>query len=183
MKLSESKVKETEVLEGQVEEKEFTNEESTNQLLLNEDDLIRGLLEAATIDEEEFREIEIARNGKIFFKFKIGPLKERDYEDSKKKWTKYVKNKQFGMKMPESTNTVKYRAELIYRATIKKDRELLWDNKKIWESLNNEGCQIMNGLDVIEYCLRAGEKDRIVELIDEISGYGDQFEEVEAIKN
>ncbi|MBS4932918.1 MAG: hypothetical protein KH020_16725 [Clostridiales bacterium] len=183
MKLSESKVKEKEVVEGQVEEQKFTKEESTNQLLMTEDELIRGLLEAATIDEEEFREIEIARNGKVFFKFQIAPLKEQDYEDSKKKWTKYVKNKQFGMKMPESTNAVKYRAELIYRATIKKDRELLWDNKKIWDSLLNQGFQIMNGLDVIEYCLRAGEKDRIIEIIDEISGYGDQFEEVEAIKN
>ena len=183
MKLSESKVKETEVLGEQVTEQEFTKEESTNQLLMNEDDLIKGLLEATAVTEDDIREIEIARNGKVLFKFKIKPLTEQEYDDCKKKWTKYVKNKQLGMKMAESTNIVKYHAHLIYKATVKEDRELLWDNKKIWNSLLNQGFQIMNGLDVIEYSLRAGEKDRILGIIDSISGYSDQFEEVEEIKN
>ena len=183
MKLSESKVKEKEILEGQVEEKEFTKEETTNQLLMSEDALIKGLLEAANVSDDEVREIVISRNGKDLFKFQVVPLTEQDYDDCKKKWTKYVKSKQLGMKMPESTNTVKYRAAIIYKSTIKKDRAFLWDNKKIWDSLINQGYQIMSGLDVIETCLRAGEKDKVIEIIDEISGYSDQFEEVEAIKN
>ena len=36
----------------------------------------------------------------------------------------------------------------------------------------------MNGLDVIEYSLKAGEKDRVLEVIDEISGYDSNLEEV-----
>ena len=37
----------------------------------------------------------------------------------------------------------------------------------------------MNGLDVIEYTLKSGEKDRIIEAIDKLSGYdSDNLEEV-----
>lgn len=80
---------------------------------------------------------------------------------------------------PEDTNTVKYRSALIYEATIQSDRENLWDNKKIWDALNQKGFQIMNGLDVIEYTLKSGEKDRIIEAIDKLSGYdSDNLEEV-----
>ena len=39
------------------------------------------------------------------------------------------------MKLPEETNTVKFRDALIYTATVEADREKLWDNKKVWESL------------------------------------------------
>ena len=58
------------------------------------------------------------------------------------------------------------------------DREKLWDNKQVWEALRKRGFQIMNGLDVIEYSLKAGEKDRVLEVIDEISGYDSNLEEV-----
>ena len=36
----------------------------------------------------------------------------------------------------------------------------------------------MNGLDVIEYSLKAGEKDKILEAIDKLSGYESNLEEV-----
>lgn len=74
---------------------------------------------------------------------------------------------------------MKYRSALIYEATVQSDRENLWDNKKIWDALNQKGFQIMNGLDVIEYTLKSGEKDRIIEAIDKLSGYdSDNLEEV-----
>lgn len=183
MKLQENKVKEMEMMKEKVEEQDFTKEETNNQILMSENDLIQGLIHAAVITEEEIKKIEIARNGKVLFTFRVRPLTEQEYDDCKKKYTKYVKSKQLGMKMPESTNTVKYRANLIYHATVEEDRVLLWDNTSIWKTLNNKGLQIMNGLDVIEYSLRAGEKEKVLEIIDEISGYTDQFEEVENLKN
>ena len=36
----------------------------------------------------------------------------------------------------------------------------------------------MSGLDVIEYTLKAGEKDRIIDEIDTLSGYESNIEEV-----
>ena len=59
------------------------------------------------------------------------------------------------------------------------ENEKLWDNKKVWDAMRNNGLQIMNGLDVIEYSLIAGEKEKIVEQIDRISGFeDDSLEEV-----
>ena len=90
-----------------------------------------------------------------------------------------MRNKQLGMKMPEDTNRVKYQSEIIYAATVDEDKEKLWDNRKVWNALNAKKDRIMNGLDVIEYTLKAGEKDRILEAIDKLSGYeSNNLEEV-----
>ena len=162
-----------------------TEEEKKGFIRANEEDMIQGLIDAAgfSASEEERKNIEISRKtadgeSKVFFRFTIAPLREEQYEQAKKKHTKYVKNKQFGMKLPEETNSTRYRSQLIYMATVDEDREKLWDNKQIWEALRKRGFQIMNGLDVIEYSLKAGEKDRVLEVIDEISGYDSNLEEV-----
>lgn len=164
--------------EKRVEPMEFTEEENKNQMRLHEEDFIQGLIEAAGYTTDERQMIEIAREGKLFFRFHIRPLSEEEYDRCKKKNTKYVRNKSLGMKMPEETNSVKYRDMLIYQATIEEDRERLWDNRKVWETLRDKGLQIMNGLDVIEYTLKAGEKDKVLECIDKISGYEANLEEV-----
>lgn len=161
-----------------VTEVETTEEENKTLIRMNEDDFIQGLISAADYAKDDIQRIEIARNGKVLFAFEIRPLSEEEYNKCKKKHTKYVRNKQFGMKLPEETNAVKFRDALIYTATVEADREKLWDNKKVWESLRAKDLQIMNGLDVIEYCLKAGEKDKIIECIDSLSGFEENIEEV-----
>ena len=161
---------------AQVEEREFTEEQTKTQLRMFEGDFIKGLIAAADYKTEETQRIEIIRNGVLFFAFNIRALGEEEYN---KKHTKYVRNKQLGIKLPEDTNTVKYRSAIIYEATAKEDRDKLWDNKSVWDALNYKGCQIMNGLDVIEYTLKSGEKDKIIEAIDKLSGYdSNNLEEV-----
>lgn len=158
-----------------------TNEEDTKTIIrTNEEDFIQGLIAAADFgkDESERQFIKIFRGGKLLFAFNIRPLGSEEYDKCRKKWTKYVRNKQLGIKMPEDTDRVKYHSALIYQATIEEDREKLWDNRKVWDALNNKGLQIMNGLDVIEYTLKAGEKDKIIEAIDKLSGYEADLEEV-----
>lgn len=167
----------TETVE-KVEERDFTEGQTQNQIRMKEEDFIQGLLDAAGYATDETKCLEIIREGRLFFAFTIRPLGSEEYEKAKKKWTKYVRNKQLGMKLPEDTNRVKYQSELIYQATLKEDREKLWDNRKVWDSLNDRGFQIMNGLDVIEYTLKAGEKDKIIEQIDLLSGYESNLEEV-----
>lgn len=162
-----------------VEDADFTEEQTNTQIRMFEGDFIQGLIAAADYKTEETQHVEIIRGGTLYFAFDIRALGEEEYNKCKTKWTKYVRNKQLGIKLPEDTNTVKYRSALIYQATTDADREKLWDNKKVWEALNNKGCQIMNGLDVIEYCLKSGEKDRVILAIDELSGYdSDNLEEV-----
>ena len=100
-----------------VQDIELTEDETKEQMRVHEEDIIRGLIEAAGYTQDETKRIEIAR-------------------------------------------------------------EKLWDNKKVWEALRNKGLQIMSGLDVIEYCLKAGEKDKVLEAIDALSGYDSNIEEV-----
>lgn len=170
-----------------VENRDFSADESANQMRLNEEDFIQGIIDATGYVQEEQKVIEIARKdpktgeSRVYFKFAIRPLSEREYDRCKKRNTKYVRNKSLGIHMPEDTDGVKYRDQIIYEATIPEDRKKLWDNKKVWDTLRNQGLQIMNGLDVIEYALKAGEKDAVVDEIDKLSGYGDNLEEV--IKN
>lgn len=163
----------------QVEERDFTEEETKAQMKLFEEDFIKGLISAADYRTDETQHIEIIRNGTLFFAFDIRALSEEEYDKCKTKHTKYVRNKQLGIKLPEDTNTTKYRCALIYQATLEEDRKKLWDNKQVWNALNDKGLQIMNGLDVIENTLKSGEKDKVIECIDKLSGYDDNnLEEV-----
>ncbi len=162
---------------------EYETDTKDTQALMraNEEDFIQGLIAAAKFVSEETQRIEIIRDKRLFFAFNIRPLSSQEYEKCKRKHTKYVRNKQLGMKLPEETDRIKYQSAIIYEATVAEDRAKLWDNRKIWEALNAKKDRIMNGLDVIEYTLKAGEKDRILEAIDKLSGYEDNLEDV--IKN
>ena len=84
--------------------------------------------------------------------------------------------------MPEDTDTVKYNSEIIYQATVAEDRAKTWDNKGLWSKLNDAGHDILTGTDVIDIVLKSGEKERIINEIDKLSGYNGNFEEV-TVKN
>lgn len=169
----------TEKTEVQNEKVVETSEEETKEIIrANEEDFIQGLIDAAGFVKEEHQTIEIVRDGRLYFAFKIRPLGSEEYEKCRKKHTRYVRNRQLGMKMPEDTDRIKYQSAIIHKATVDEDREKLWDNKKVWKSLEEKGYQIMSGLDVIEYTLKAGEKDKILEAIDKLSGYEANLEEV-----
>ena len=158
-----------------IEEIELTEEENKGQLRTYENDILKGLLAAANYEteEENIHPIEIARNGVVLFTFHIRPLSEEEYQKCKDKNTKYVRNKQLGIKFPENTDSVRYRSALIYQATTKEDREKIWDNKEAWKALN-----VLTGIDLIDKVLLAGEKDAVLEKLDEISGYSATTEEV-----
>jgi hypothetical protein len=158
-----------------IEEIEMTEEENKGQLRTYENDILKGLLVAANYknEKENIHPVEIVRNGVVLFTFHIRPLGEEEYQKCKEKNTKYVRNKQLGIKFPEDTNSVRYRSALIYQATIKEDRAKVWDNKEAWKELN-----VLTGIDLIEKTLLAGEKDAVLEAIDKISGYTETTEEV-----
>lgn len=158
-----------------IEEVELTQEENGGMLRTYENDILGGLLAAAGYKEceEEIHPVEIAREGVVYFKFRIRPLSEDEYQKCKDKYTKYKRNKQLGIKFPEETDTVRYRSALIYEATVLEDREKLWDNKNAWKQLD-----VFSGVDLIGLVLKAGEKDAVLDLIDNISGYSLTTEEV-----
>ena len=163
-----------------IREEEFSKEENNGQLRTVENDFIAGMLAAAAYKTDETVRIDIVRNGKTFFYFEIHALGEEEANKCKKKYTKYVRNKQLGIKMAEETYTSKFRSSLIYHATQEKDRERLWDNKTVWEGLRKQGVLVVTALDVIEAVLLGGEKDRIIDEINKLSGFeSENLEEVE----
>ena len=164
--------------EENVQDREFTQEETSNQMRAFEGDILKGMLAAALFQEEETQTIEVIRKGETYFSFRIRPLSEKEYEKCRRKHTKYVRNKQPGIKMPEDTDQGKYRAELIYTATVDEDKKKTWDNKQLWRALEDHGKDILTYTDVIDVVLNPGEKAAIVDKIDLLSGFDGDFEEV-----
>lgn len=154
---------------------EMTEEVKAATIRKYEDDILGGLLAAAAFetDEEDITPIEIIRGGAVVLTFRIHPLGEEKYLECKKQNTNYKRNRQIGTKVAESVNASRYRAQLIYEATVDEDREKIWDNREAWKKLN-----VLNGIDLIEVVLKAGEKDAILEALDRISGYQATLEDV-----
>ena len=151
--------------------------ESVDDIKEYEGDILNALLDSANYatDKSEMYAIRIIRNNTVMFTFHIRPLSEEEYDQCRKKNTKYVRNRRIGIKVPEKTNMVRFRSELIYAATIAHDRKLLWDKKEMWDKLG-----VLSGVDAIDKILKSGEKDKICNQIDKISGYDDdEIEEVE----
>ena len=80
-------------------------------------------------------------------------------------------------------DTAKLRSSMIYNATIAEDQEKLWDNKQIHKALNQKGKHIINALDVIDAVLLPGEKENVLSVLDELSGYDSEEAKVETAKN
>lgn len=144
-------------------------------LLANEADLLRGLLEAAADLEEKTELVTIARKGKVYFGFRVHGLTEEQYQECRRKATKFQKKNALGVKLPEETDHTRYRSLVIHEATVEEDRAKLWDNKEAWRQKN-----VLNGPTLIDKVLLAGEKEAVLIKIDELSGYVDDEEEGEA---
>lgn len=159
-------------------ESPVTQEEINEEIAFSEDDLLRALSDGS-IHEELTKTIEINFGSKFKFSFRIRPVSEKEWDKCRERHTKYQKNRRLGgMRLPESTDTTSYHSELIYTATVKEDREKLWDNKRLWQAAN-----ALTGTDMVDKLIPfAGKKQAIIEQIEEISGYGDDDYD-ETVKN
>ena len=159
------------------------NEEEIKELTRKyEDDILGGLMAAAAFhtDEEDIATINIVRKvagQKVtVLSFRIRPLGEEEYLKARKENTVYKRNKQLGTRVADHVDTSKYRSQLIYDATLDEDRKKIWDNREAWNKF-----AVVNGIDLIDSVLKAGEKDTIIDKLDEISGY--QLSTEETAKN
>lgn len=151
----------------------------SKQILMNENEILNGLLALGSErdNEENYKPVEIRRGGKLLLAFRIRPVTEEENNICWRRATKYAPSKPNQPKVALETNSVKYRSHLIYTATVDEDRKKIWDNKEAQSQLN-----VIQAVDLIDKVLLAGEKSRIVELIDEISGFGSE-EADESAKN
>ncbi len=170
------------VMEAEISEKEaedIIQEDMEN----NEEDYLRGLLDAAEDAEEETVKLDIVRSGKHYFSFEVHPLSDAEVYAIRKKYTKYAKNRARGVKVAEELDMAKYRSSLIYNATVAADQKKLWNNKSVQEGLRRKGKHIINALDVIDAVLLPGEKENVIDVINDISGYGSEEAMVDEAKN
>ena len=147
----------------------------------NEMDLVQGLLSAADFrtDDEMQTEIQIKRKGKLLFSFKIRPLSEEELLNARRKSVVKMANPN-NPKLPPIEKEVKieeFTAWKIYLATV--DRENVWENPAVMNGLERKGFSVLQGIDVINTVLRAGEKDAIDDQIDKLSGFYDSEVTVE----
>lgn len=144
------------------------------EILMDENAMLRGLIEAGKEkdDESTYRKIQIKRGGVLKFVFRIRPVSEEESIKCHDHATKFAPRKRGQPKREIETNQSLFRSWLIYTATVDEDRKKLWDNRKAQEALN-----VLSGVDMIDAVLLSGEKDRIIDVINEISGYDDDMEE------
>ena len=167
--------------EGMENEIPLTPEEERDEMRFNEREILASLMGKNDDKDVATMRIDVRKPGqdKPWFSFRIRPLTEKEYNRCREKHTRYKKNSRFGgIRIPENTDTVMYHSELIYTATVKEDRDRLWDNREFWKAAD-----AATGTDMIEKLIPyAGVKQRIVDKIEELSGYNDDDEDDE-VKN
>jgi hypothetical protein len=151
-----------------------TEEEIKEEILMSEDDLLHGLLELGKSKEQtdSFRKIQIKRDGKLYIEFRVRPISEDESQDCWRTATKYAHRNKNEPRRAIETNTSLFRSYVIYRATVEEDRAKIWDNKQAMAAF-----KIFQGVEMIDRILLAGEKARIIETIDEISGFDNELED------
>ena len=147
---------------------------SQEEILINENELLAGLLELGGRKDEalSYHKIQIKRNGVVKLEFRIRPVTEDETQSFLKMARKYATTRPGQPKKVIETNNTKLRSLIVYTATVDEDRAKIWDNKSAQTALN-----ILTGWEMVDKVLLAGEKDKVIDKIDEISGFGDDLEE------
>ena len=144
---------------------------SKEEVLSSEDMLLRGLMEAGNFknDEAYRRKIEIKRGDRTLFSFTVRPLDEEEEIRCFRSATPQLPNPngKHWPKIDGKTDTAKMRSLKIYTATIDEDKKLIWDNPAFKQKLG-----VITATEMIDKCLRTGDKDAVLAIIDEISGNG-----------
>lgn len=159
-------------------ENEEVKQTGLPEVIMSEEDLINGLLEAADFEtaEETMQPVEIRRNGKLLFQFRVHPLSEKELMKLRRQATPRITNPA-GRGLPKidgDMNVSEFRSRKIYAATVEEDRLKTWDNPKVKAALKAKGKDIIENWEIIEYVFMGGEKFRVSELIDDISGYNEE---------
>lgn len=164
-------------------------EEQQTELLMTEDDILNGMLEACDFktNEDYRKRIPIIRKTKkldsvtgelvevekTLFEFTIRPLDETELFECRRKAMRRVPSTRNKNIMEDAELDIpKYKALKIYYATVGDEGKKVWDNKTVQKKLNT-----LSPIDVINEVLLGGEKDWVDDVIDEISGYNENREE------
>lgn len=139
-------------------------------------DLVTALLESAGFktSDDNITAVDIKRNGKYMFTVHIHPISEADARFARKKAAIMMPNPN-NKKLPpieKDMDQAKFNSWLIYLGTTEEDQEKIWGNSTIMQKY-----ALSFPYESIDVLLMLGEKQRIADLILEISGMGDEEEE------
>ena len=159
------------------------SEEKKDYMVQNEDVILQdvaGVLEAMeTIIE--YKVFEVIRDGKKLFSFRVRGLDDSEFEKCRDQATKVAKDRRLGsLAVPREFNSAKFNSLIIYTATHPDDKKVIWDNKDLWAKAD-----VVTGWQLVDKVLKRGEKEKCIELIEELSGYSEEDAEstVETLKN
>ncbi len=159
------------------------SEEKKDYLIQNEDAILQdvaGVLEAMeTIIE--YKVFEVIRDGKKLFSFRVRGLDDSEFEKCRDQATKVAKDRRLGsLAVPREFNSAKFNSLIVYTATHPDDKKAIWDNKDLWAKAD-----VVTGWQLVDKVLKRGEKEKCIELIEELSGYSDEDAEAteETLKN
>lgn len=114
----------------------------------------------------------------VILEFHVRSLRENEYTHIRERNTTYRESQRLGgMRVPRNLDQVRFRSELIYEATIDEDKKQFWDDMDL-QSIYG----VMDAIDCIEAVLLAGEKDKVVTIIETLSGFTDNYDS-ETVKN
>jgi len=138
-------------------------------------DLVKALLESAEYKtaQESVTIADIKRSGKYMFSVHLHPISEPDARMARKKATSYMPNPN-NKKLPpveKEFDTAKFNSWLIYLATTEEDQQKIWGNPTIKEKYG-----LAQPVESIDVLLTLGEKQKLADLVTEISGLGDEEE-------
>lgn len=158
------------------------SEEKREYMLQNEDVILRdvsGVLEAMNL-AEEYETFAVKRKGKKLFSFRVRGLSSEEREKCRAESTKMVKNRRLGgIALPTDFDSAKFGSMLIVTATHPEDRNFLWENKDLMQKAN-----VLAPWQLVDKVLLSGEKDRVIELIEYLSGVDDEDDDLEeTLKN
>lgn len=144
-----------------------------------EEDLLSSLLAAAAFknSEEAVTEAEIKRGGRLYFTVHLHPLSDEEIKTARKKSTTYGRNPLGGKYPPieKERDQRKFNSWLIYLATTAEDRKKIWGSPALLKELD-----LVEPVDAVDALLLAGEKDRLVDVVTNISGFLDDGEELDS---
>ena len=159
------------------------SEENKDYLIQDEDVILQdvaGVLEAMeTIIE--YKVFEVIRDGKKLFSLRVRGLDDSEFEKCRDQATKVAKDRRLGsLALPREFNSAKFNSLVIYMATHPDDKKIIWDNKDLWVKAD-----VVTGWQLVDKVLKRGEKEKCIELIEELSGYSDEDAESteETLKN
>lgn len=141
-------------------------------------DLVTSLLSAMDYqnNEENITEAEIRRNGKFYFSVHLHPISDEQIRFARKKAAVMMANPN-GKKLPpieKEVNNAKLKSWIIYLATTEADQTKIWGNQAVKDKAG-----LMENWESIDALLTAGEKNHLVDLVLDISGINEEYEDEE----